>query len=66
MRAVVFSFSVIALTSGNLEAVELLLEILGGAFSGYGQIALGFQLSVHLPDDLIRLAAADAHDLRHL
>ena len=42
MRAVVFSFPVIALTSGNLEAVELLLEILGRAFSGYGQIALGF------------------------
>ena len=66
MRAVVFSFPVISLTSGNLEAVELLLEILGRAFSGNGQIALGLQLPVHFPDDLIRLAAADAHDLRHL
>ena len=46
MRAVVFSFPVISLTSGNLEAVELLLEILGRAFSGNGQIALGFQLPV--------------------
>ena len=56
MRVVVFSFPVISLTSGNLEAVELLLEILGGAFSGNGQIALGFQFPVHFPEKMLTFA----------
>lgn len=33
-----------------------------GAFSSNREIPLRFQLLVELPDDLIGLAAADAHD----
>lgn len=40
----------------------LVFEILNGAFSSNREIPLRFQLLVELPDDLIGLAAADAHD----
>ena len=59
----VISFlSNISFTSRNLETIKLLFEILNGAFSSNREIPLRFQLLVELPDDLIGLAAADAHD----
>lgn len=61
-RAVISFLSNISFTSRNLETIELLFEILNGAFSSNREIPLRFQLLVELPDDLIGLAAADAHD----
>ena len=61
-RAVISFLSNISFTFRNLETIELLFEILNGAFSSNREIPLRFQLLVELPDDLIGLAAADAHD----